>query len=711
MNVVAFDTETHLITPGVLAPKLVVGSFYTPEESGFLLYPDDVVTEVLEWLQNDWYFVGANIAYDFGVVLAYVTKARPEAAAEFLREIFRAYDEGRVWDVQVAEALYAIAQGHLGRNPETGEKFARYSLQIVVELTTGRKNAKEHDEWRLRYGELDGIPIHLWPRNAQQYPVDDATNTWDAYAVQRARAEHTKQETNLHDLPAQCRAAWALHLGAIWGFRVDQEAVNAFEMEVTSKRNELVGTLSELGFLRMDGSKDTRRIARAVIEAYDAFAKACPSCQSTGLVAGAQRFGKTGKPLKQTFETCIKCSGNGVLGKPELVPQTPKGKVSASRDALYESGDENLLLLAKLGETDKSISTYIPYLRTAGDVPLTLKPNVLLETGRVSYSDVIQLFPRRGKERQCIVPREGNVFFSIDYEGLELVTHAQSCLNLFGESRLAEVLNAGGKPHDMLAAKLYRKTDAEYTALKKVGDLRALALRDSAKPANFGFPGGMGEATLVAQQREQGPDTVGPDGRWYHGLRFCILMGYAETCGEKKVSEYRGRDVGRLCVACLRAAKDLREAWFAEWPENRAYFQFIQDRVDRVGYVKQHFSNRVRAKGDFSAFANSYFQGLAADGAKRALYAVVKAQYLGADSPAFGSRTILFPHDELLGEVELSRAAKAVPAIQEIMEREMRVVCPDVALRTEAALMYRWDKRAKPVFDDNHQLIPWEPPT
>lgn len=709
MKVLSFDTETHLIEPGILAPKLVVGAFYSEVEGGesFLLYPDDTVTEVLRRLEAGWYLVGANIFYDFGVLLHHAVGMGRTRYARLRDEIFKALDEGRVWDVQIAEALYAIAQGHLRRNPDTGEVFDRYSLAIVLELTTGRKNAKEHDEWRLRYGELDGLPIEQWPEVAQVYPIDDVKNTQLAYQKQAGRG-YSGEETNLHDLPAQCRAAWAMHLGAIWGFNVDQEAVNTYERDVVAIRGDQITVLTAAGVLRTDGSRDTKAIARRVVEAHSAGArKPCAYCQSTGQTI-TPKVGKRGQSIKPKISTCSACGGVG-LEVTGPVPRTETGKISISRDTLFESGDETLLLLGKLGQTDKAIGTYIPYLRQANGAPLTLSPNVLLETGRASYSGVIQLLPRQGRERECFVARPGYVFYSVDYEGLELAAHAQSCLNLFGESKLADVLNAGGKPHDMLAAKLYGKTDEEFARLFKAGDRRAKDLRQSAKPANFGFPGFMGAVRLVLQQREQGPDTTGPDGTVYHGLRFCILMGYASRCGEVYKYEHNDKPISPTCVQCIEAAQDLRSAWMLQWPENRAYFDFILDRVERVGYIKQHVSNRVRGKVDVSNAANGFFQSLAADGAKRALYAVVKAQYCDPESPVFGSRNILFAHDELLGEAPIERASEVVEGVTAIMIREMRTVIPDVVIRAEPTLMTRWYKQATCVRDANGRVIPWEP--
>ena len=40
--------------------------------------------------------------------------------------------------------------------------------------------------------------------------------------------------------------------------------------------------------------------------------------------------------------------------------------------------------------------------------------------------------------------------------------------------------------------------------------------------------------------------------------------------------------------------------------------------------------------------------------------------------------------------------------------REMKRFVPDVTITAEPALMTRWRKKAKPVFE-NGRLVPWEP--
>lgn len=71
-----------------------------------------------------------------------------------------------------------------------------------------------------------------------------------------------------------------------------------------------------------------------------------------------------------------------------------------------------------------------------------------------------------------------------------------------------------------------------------------------------------------------------------------------------------------------------------------------------------------------------------------------------------------FVHDEFLVEVR-NDGRQAVHdrclEVQRIMENAMRNVLPDIEVRTEAALMERWDKRAEPVFGEDGLLSVWKP--
>lgn len=380
-------------------------------------------------------------------------------------------------------------------------------------------------------------------------------------------------------------------------------------------------------------------------------------------------------------------------------------------------------------------------------IPLTLRPNVVVDTGRASYGDVIHQLPRGGGVRECIVARTGwsdprdrfhaellgvsleeyrryeehaqMVLCSTDYGGLELATHAQNCIWTVGFSRLAEALNDGTKVHDALAATFlgvsYREfldeTDAARKKLYK-------NVRQAVKPANFGFPGGMGALKLVLQQRKQGPDTYAPDGKKYKGLRFCVLLG-AERCGVTKITEYKKKPTTPVCAECVRIAEDIRTKWFTQWPENEPYFEFVTDCVDNgqliwtpegeirlaTAQIQQHKSGRLRGGVEFCSAANGFFQGLAGDGAKRALCRVSRECYdhtfrmeNGQRSPLWGCRIILFAHDELIVEGPQATLHLWGPRISAVMIASMREFTPDVAVTAPAAAARRWWKSMEPVW-------------
>jgi hypothetical protein len=712
-RMVSFDCETHLIQDGLLAPPLVCASVAALEGGkiqGQILDRDQARTVFARLLRSDAVIVGANIAYD--MLIMAVAAAR--AGEDLIGDIFRAYDEGRVFDVQIAESLHAVAGGHLGKHPDgsplrdaKGRVTTRYSLDTCVRLTLGRDNAKVNDRWRLRYHELEHLPIAEWPEEAKIYPVDDAVNTLEVALAQVGR------NRNLHDLAAQCRAAWALHLGASWGFRVDGVALDVLEARVTEAREAGEEHWKALGLLREDGSQDLSLVRAKVARAYGS-TETCPDCG--GRCAICDGSGKV--PGARGLKKCTECHGDGTprcgmcgstnLALAAAVPRTEKGGIAYGRDALRESGDEALMEFADWTEDAKIANVYVPYLRAGVSAPLNLRPNVLLETGRASYSGVIQLLPREGGIRECIVSRPGTVLVSCDYGGLELATHAQSCLWLVGRSELAKALNGGIKVHDAMGARLGGISYEEILERNKTGDKKVKAWRQAAKAANFGFPGGMGGPKLVLQQRKQGPDTTAADGTKYKGLRLCVLLRGALVCGERKITEWKERPLPPTCLACVECAEDLRTAWLEQWPENRDYFRGPVSNASDRGWMEQHVSKRIRGGVSFTSAANGYFQGLAADGAKLALYRTSRECYVDRTSALYGSRVILFAHDELIVEVPEAQAHEAAARVSAVMVQAMREFVPDVVVTAEPALMRRWYKGAEPKHVDG-RLVPWEP--
>ncbi len=414
---IAIDLETLLIAPGNLAPAPVCGSSADEGGQSVFVVGTTQFDSLPQTIRGSELLIGANIAYDFGVLAAHGLVP--------LEDIFRAYDEERVYDVLRAEELNAIARGHLSkdprgggtgvlRDPSTGKASQRYSLAIVTHAVQGRVDAKTNDKYRLRYGLIAGLPMSEWPEDALQYPKDDARNTFDDALGQLGNIVRPEGAAypggdayqNLHNIHAQVRAAWALHLASMWGFRTDRARVEALAARVDADHQKMLDSFKPLGFLRPDDSEDTAVVKKAVAKAYGATGS-CAKCGGTGKMKGSSRALVNCKGGIGPGGESVGCDGTGLdLNTAPGLVRTPSGGISASRDTLTESGDETLMAYGAVSESEKVRGTYLPFLRSGLDWPINPRPNVLVESGRTSYSDPTQTFPRNGGLRECIIPRE-----------------------------------------------------------------------------------------------------------------------------------------------------------------------------------------------------------------------------------------------------------------------------------------------------------------
>lgn len=645
MKLLAWDTETHLIQSGLLAPPIVAHSF-ADDSGGRLCNAGDGLRLIEDMLRStEIVWCTANGAYDFGCVLA----VRPD----LLPLVWKAYSEERVFDVLIAGTLDAISAGRLRSDDGPTELFmrsgkkiqaGRYSLESVVEDYLGRTDAKRNDRWRTSYALLEHLPIEQWPEEARQYPIDDAVNTLEVAEVQ------LKQCQNLHNLPAQAHAAFCAHLGAIWGLRVDPERVNALKASVDENIERVQKFAIEHKLLKLGGTKkkpkwtkDTKYIKELVFRAYDG-----------------------------------------------LPPKTDGGDISMSRETLQDSMDPVLVEFSETSKWEK-LKTYADTLVAAGDRPMNVACNILLSTGRASYSGLIQLIPRKGGVRECFTARPGCVWSSVDYAAIEMSTLAQVCLWALGYSKLADAINADIDPHSLFAAEM---TGVQYEEfLRRKAEPEFAGKRYSAKAANFGFPGLMGPvAFVVAKKRE--------------GEKVCEWTFRDGRCGEEKVREWKGRDLDApMCTRCIEEASNLRAFYLRQWPEMPNYFKWVQAEGDTV---EQFVSRRVRGGCSGPAAANTRFQGLAADGAKAALVKMTEEMYLDSSSPLYGSRLMVFAHDETIVEMPEEKAHEAAHRQAEIMVNEMRRFVPDVKVKAEPALMRHWSKSVTTKYDASGRLIPWE---
>ncbi len=742
----AFDTETWLTEPGIAAPNLVCASIYRDGKGDLLDKPKAL--EIFQWAFSGHTMILANAPYDMTVMIAHAAKL----GINLIPAVFEAYRQRNVYDVLLAEQLHALAQGHMGYDP-ISNKTTHYSLEDVTAMVIKRFDAKANDMWRKDYRTLDGIPMELWPEQARTYPIDDVRNTYDVAVAQLSPyGDRARRNRNLHDLHNQQYTDFCLRLGACWGLTVNPHTIDSLESKTIEDRAERQADLLAQGYLRTETKKgvakvikNTAYVKRKVAEAFGVSGK-CTTCQGTAKVPGETKHpecqglgcdscvaGKIPKLKKHrdckgvgcgdciggkvpaSYKGCPDCSGTGLDLASAPYPITETGGVSTGRDALNESGDDELLEFAAYDETAKVLSTYIPWLREGlrdGErIPLTLRPYVLAETGRIRYGGVVHQLPRDLGVRECIEAHEGWTLITCDWEGAELVTHAQNCYDLVGFSKMGDALNEGIKVHDQLGAMISGVTYEHMLANRKTDKFLG-GCRQAAKPINFGAPGLMGAPTLVLQQRKQGPDTqdpLNPD-RKYKGLRFCLLAGGETACGHTKVTQWGNRQITPTCVRCIEVAADIIKTWKAIFPENIRYFEYCKQ-VYNTGSMKQQYTGRIRSGMTMCAAANGPFQGLAADAMKLAIQWMSYEMYCVPDSVLYGTRLILPVHDEAIVEALDEQAPAAAERVSQIMVAALSEMCPKLSsiIAAEAALMKTWHKSAEPAYNEAGTLIPWEP--
>lgn len=257
------------------------------------------------------------------------------------------------------------------------------------------------------------------------------------------------------------------------------------------------------------------------------------------------------------------------------------------------------------------------------------------------------------------------IYAAADYDLLELRCLAQVCLVLVGESKLAEALNAGVDVHLQMAASILGISYEDAKARKKAGDKEIDNARQTAKVANFGFPGGLGAEKLVLFARKSYKVTL-----------------------------------------TVERAKELKELWLQTWPEMRRYFKLISGMIGPEGStIRQLFTKRIRGGANYTSTCNTFFQGLGADATGRAVFLVSRACYVPG-SVLYGCRLVNYIHDELILECAEEIGHEVAPELVRIMVAGANEFLPDVPATAEPKLMRYWSKDAKQVWD-NGRLVAW----
>jgi DNA polymerase-1 len=734
-----WDTETHLIGPGKIVPPIVCVQVAVDGEAQVLGRADDEFNDLLDTIFDinvDAVRVAHNSAFDLGVCCAYNPK--------YIKQTFELLGEGKFACTRIREKLLNLTSHGNLEYMQVGEENRKigYSLadlvkhyfgidlsetkaKVVVDFETGEQIiVGDEDAWRLNYESLEDTKVADWPPEAVQYAAEDAV--WaDAVYHEQEKVRQRIIESAGHD-PFETESFqesvdFALGFLAARGVKTDPLRVEAIEEDLAKElSDDRLQGLIEAGILR-PGTP-----ARP-------YANGATDEDGTPRMVAAKPASINKKALTNLVEDlCRQDPQNFTLKRTAPTESNPDGNVSVDKEWLENHAHKHPVLeeYQHRQSLQKLVTTELPRMKWCGQVASTVHPqfDVLKATGRTS-SFASKLFPSFNCQnvdpriRRGYIPRAGHYLFSVDYGAMELGTLAQTCLDLFGHSKLAGVINSGRDPHAYLGAQLAINLDDDFALAAgnsiNIFDHDAahdyfLGLRSStdqeqrakfklyrtfAKPTGLGYPGGLGIDTFIK---------------------------FAKTTYKIEVD----RDTARR----------LKQIWMQTFPEMEDFFGYINNvavddlngpkvlktlvrdeetgeiseevvEIDRYRYTTP--MGMVRMACDYCAACNGLgLQSPSAEGAKLALLEVVKASYTPGAELCGEVFPLMFIHDEIVGEIRIStpeRQTGLLSRVGEIMVEQMEAVTPDVKAKAEPVLMSRWDKFVDPEHDSDGNLVPVDP--
>jgi hypothetical protein len=361
-------------------------------------------------------------------------------------------------------------------------------------------------------------------------------------------------------------------------------------------------------------------------------------------------------------------------------PRTESGRYpQINEDTCNDSGDILLSLVSDYQRLQSTLSKDCRALEKGTTMPMHPYFDSLKTTGRTSskkdkdsgIGHNAQNWGRKGGARECHAPREGRLYCACDFSQLELHTLAEVQYHVFGRSTLGDALNRGQDAHLMMAANVLGISYEEAKQRKDDPDVDDA--RQVSKPVNFGLAGGMGAQGLMRYAKAN------------YKVEFDLIK-----------------------------AQWLIKIYHRTWPDMQGYFDWIRAMAGggQLATVTHIYSGRLRAGIPYTVRSNTFFQGLASDAALAALYMLIRACYADCESVLYRHqcRVVNFPHDEAIVEVPAEPQAAHVCAmeIQNIMETTANRWITHCPTQAEPCLMWRWYKKAKPVYRDG-MLVPWRP--
>lgn len=692
----SLDTETELIT-GYGVPRLALAAV-SDGTSNYILHPDQISQFLLQHLASPGQMVCHNLAFDFWVLHR---ELRRTGSTEALQLLWSAADQQRLHCTMLLASLIGIAT----RDDDTLPSLADLAKQVLgTEL--------EKDTYRLRYGELIETSWQDVDPGFFQYAATDAAVTYSIYCWLTHRA---RQITDAAGVPRQygfltegIQVKAAICLDAIHrtGLHIDTARAEQLRVEL---EQHIQQTIAELDQMQPD-----------LFHRY----KKQPYLFKVNNGSGLPKLNQ--KALAVRLQEITQQHGL-------QLPSTDTGRLSISVNECWNE-HRGLEPFVDAYCTFKELTKLRTFFDALAKPVIHPRYRVLVRTGRTSCSTPnIQQLPRGSHIREAVVPRLGYVFLIIDYSALELRTLAAVCQQRYGFSKLAEVIKAGTDPHSYTAAMFAGVDLQQFHTLPNKKQLR-----QQAKAVNFGLPGGLGAAALASYAKHSYGVTMTLD----QATQFRTMLTehiYPE------IGLYLSDDPATALAATLQAdVVQVRATWnqprqygllrkvtegnickadgtrYSDAVVGRVWNQLAA--LNRNPQLNESIVNRdttptsplrkllhspvatptgrIRGAVTFTAARNTPFSGLAADGAKLAMWQLLLASY----------RVVAFVHDEFVIElpVDSDHTAQA-KHIEHICCQAMQQLVGDIPIECEYALAERWYKQATAVYDTHGRLIPWQP--
>lgn len=648
----SFDTETTMMV-GQEPPDYVIGSAFNGKQVFFIKRDD--LKSFLQIHQNVALFM-AYAPFDLDVV----EKAGGPTAISLI-------ESGGVLDVQLLGRLVDLA--------EIGELHASYSLDALAERILGVSLLKDGvdahgNHIRTSFGQFrdaEGV-IHYqkMPPSYLIYAGLDAIATYQIAGILLDRVERISRRDGVRfdqllSHTIQLKASYALTQVTRNGLTIDQERRTAVLEELTHEMNEAEKFIRSHGW---DGGVAT---------------------------------------LQAILSSLVEKEGISL-------PTTKTGRLSSKGDDLEEYRHIPFVEQYLKYTENKKLTEF---LGQSGD-RIHARFNPIVATGRTSsYSPNVQNFPRNSKIRSTIKAAPGHVLLDIDYSQIELRALAQITYRKFGFSRMLELLNEGVDLHSYFASVITKKPVHEVTDEE----------RRKAKAVNFGYPGGLGARSFVqyanatynviftveeAEAVRKHWLTTFPEVQRYleHDDKQVILDSGVLASHPHGASEdvaywvIRGILIGQTQTKSSgRRYTEDEIAWAFDLAESRCFSHqkktlaaieqrkgswFLWQSFSQSFNAIKFDSGRIRSNVGFCQMKNNPFQGLAADGAKEALYELIRSGY----------RVVNFIHDEFIVELPLESDLRMhEKEIRRILIESMRKHIPDVPIEVESGWMFNWNKK------------------